>query len=434
MKTNVRAQYSGTYTYEGAKAVRTTPEQELSRAVMSCMLWEDSFYESGESIADRITNLVAKVSADKCNTLAQYARNEMKLRHAPLWIAVAMANLPEHKKYVASLLAEIIQRPAELTEALSLYWKGGKCPVSAQFKKGLAKAFTKFSAYQLAKYDRQDAIKLRDVLFICHAKPKDEEQTQVWKQLIAGTLASPDTWEVELSASTNKLESWTRLLSEKKLGALALIRNLRNMEQAKVDRALVKSALLSADASKLMPHQLIASASHAPSFEPEIEKLFLQLSLPKLDGETALLIDISGSMNDKLSAKSEMIRFDAACGLAMVAREMFDDLRIFSFSSAVVECAPRRGFALRDSIKASQPMGGTQLGAAVEAVAKRIKTLKRLIVITDEQSSDSVVAVFGSKNYMINVASYQHAVGYGNWIRIDGFSENCLKFLRQSEL
>lgn len=433
MKTNVRAQYSGTYTYEGAKAVRITPEQELSRAVMSCMLWEDSFYESGESIADRIANLVAKVAADKCVQIALYARNEMKLRHAPLWIVVAMAKLPEHKKHVASLLAEIIQRPAELTEALALYWKGGRCPVSAQFKKGLARAFTKFSAYQLAKYNRADAIKLKDVLFICHAKPKDEEQAQVWKQLIAGTLASPDTWEVELSASANKQESWTRLLKENKLGALALIRNLRNMVSANVDRLLIRSALQNADARKLMPHQLIASAKHAHSFEPDIEKLFLQLSLPKLDGETVLLIDISGSMRDPLSAKSEMTRFDAACGLAIIAREMFDDLRVFSFSSAVVECAPRRGFALKDSIARSQPMGGTQLGAAVEAVARHIKTLKRLIVITDEQSHDSVVAVLGSKNYMINVASYKHAVGYGNWTRIDGFSENCLKFLKECE-
>jgi hypothetical protein len=43
-----------------------------------------------------------------------------------------------------------------------------------QVKKGLARALAEFDEYQLAKWDRQNrAVKLRDVLFLCHAKPKD---------------------------------------------------------------------------------------------------------------------------------------------------------------------------------------------------------------------------------------------------------------------
>ena len=48
-------------THEGAKGRAFTPEHELRRAVMSCMLWEDQFYEDGVSIADRIGKLVALV-------------------------------------------------------------------------------------------------------------------------------------------------------------------------------------------------------------------------------------------------------------------------------------------------------------------------------------------------------------------------------------
>ncbi len=43
-------------------------------------------------------------------------------------------------------------------------------------KLGLARAFGKFDASQLAKYDRDEPVKLRDVMFLVHAKPKDEAQ------------------------------------------------------------------------------------------------------------------------------------------------------------------------------------------------------------------------------------------------------------------
>jgi len=51
--------------------------------------------------------------------------------------------------------------------------------------------------------------------------------------LVAGELATPDTWEVALSAgaSVDKREAWERLLAENKLGAQALLRNLRNMAE-----------------------------------------------------------------------------------------------------------------------------------------------------------------------------------------------------------
>ena len=104
-------------------------------------------------------------------------------------------------------------------------------PLSGQVKKGLAAAFPKFDEYQLAKYDRGGPIKLRDVLFLCHAKPRDAAQAGVWKKLIWGRLTTPDTWEVALSSGADKREAWERLLRENKLGALALLRNLRNMRR-----------------------------------------------------------------------------------------------------------------------------------------------------------------------------------------------------------
>jgi len=68
-----------------------------------------------------------------------------------------------------------------------------------------------------------------------HAKPKDEAQAALWRRLAANELANPDTWEVQLSAGADKKETFERLIREKKLGYIALIRKLRNMEQADVE-------------------------------------------------------------------------------------------------------------------------------------------------------------------------------------------------------
>ncbi len=170
-------------THEGAKAVRFTPEQELRRALMNCLLWEDQFYEDGVSIAERIAALVPQVEPEEAADLAVEAREEMKLRHAPLLVVREMARYPRHRGLVADTLDRIVQRPDELTEFLAIYWadvlgpqqQRKRQPVSAQVKKGLARALAKFDAYQLAKYDRDGPVRLRDVLFLVHAKPKDAD-------------------------------------------------------------------------------------------------------------------------------------------------------------------------------------------------------------------------------------------------------------------
>ena len=204
------------FTREGARAVRFTPEMELKRALMNCLLWEDQFYEDGVSIADRIKALVPKVTPARVAQLAIEAREVMKLRHAPLLVIREMARSEKHRALVADTLAQVIQRPDEMTELLAIYWADAlgpqqqrkHQPVSAQVKKGLARALTKFDAYQLAKYDRDAAVRIRDVLFLVHAKPKDAAQEKAWKQLVDGELASPDTWEVSLSAGKSKRESF----------------------------------------------------------------------------------------------------------------------------------------------------------------------------------------------------------------------------------
>ncbi|RQH15041.1 TROVE domain-containing protein [Bradyrhizobium sp. RP6] len=427
------------FTREGARAIRFTPEMELKRALMNCLLWENQFYEDGVAIADRIKALVPKVAPARVAQLAIEAREVMKLRHAPLLVIREMARSEKHRTLVADTLARVIQRPDEMTELLAIYWADAlgpqqqrkRQPVSAQVKKGLARALTKFDAYQLAKWDRDGSVRIRDVLFLVHAKPRDAEQEKVWKQLIEGELPSPDTWEVSLSAGNSKRETFERLIAERKLGGLALLRNLRLMQNAQVPRETIAGALEAMRTDRILPYRFITAARYAPDFEPELEAAMLKSVKDhvRLPGRTRLLIDVSGSMFTPLSAQSEMTRAEAACGLAILAREICDEVEIFTFSNEVVKVPPRRGFALRDAIINSQPHGGTYLGKAVTEIDRKGD---RLIVFTDEQSHDQVPEP-KARGTMVNVASYQHGVGHGAWTRVNGFSEAVVAWIAASE-
>jgi hypothetical protein len=425
-------------THEGAPARNISPEFQLRRSVLACLLWESQFYEDGVEIAGRIAELVPKVPADKVAALAVEAREQMKLRHAPLLLVREMARHATHRRLVAETLERVIQRADELAEFVAVYWKDGRVPLSAQVKKGLAAAFPKFDEYQLAKYDRGGPIKLRDVLFLSHAKPRDAAQAAVWKKLVWGRLDTPDTWEVALSTSgqegvTNKREAWERLLREQKLGALALLRNLRNLRDVGVDESLVLAALAEIRTARVLPFRFIAAARYAPQWEEQLERAMLRSvsGNAKLPGRTVVLVDVSGSMTAPLSRRSEMLRTDAAYGLAVLVREMAEKAAVYSFSDRTVEVPARRGFALRDAIELSQPHHGTYLGNAVEWLNEH-ERYDRLIVITDEQAHDNVPAPKG-KGYVINVASYKNGVGYGKWTHIDGWSEAVIEYIRALE-
>lgn len=420
-------------THEGAPAKRINAELMLRRSTMSALLWEKEFYEDGVEISQRVAELIPSVDPKKVADIVLECRNKMKLRHMPLFITREMARHEKHKKYVSDVLAGVIQRADELAEFLAIYWKDKKQPLSAQVKKGLARAFVKFDAYQLAKYNRDNAIKLRDVLFLCHAKPVNKEQESLWKKLAEGTLESPDTWEVSLSAGKDKKETWEKFLDDNRLGALALLRNLRNMDSAGVSKIKIRVALEKMNVSRVLPFRFIAAARYAPQLEDTIEKAMFKSieGKSKLTGHTVILVDVSGSMDSPISDRSDMKRDDAGYGVAMLARELCESVSIYTFSDSVKQIASRRGFALRDAMRDSMPHSSTYLGRALETIDRKEK-YDRIIVITDEQSHDAVSNP-KARGYMINVASNRNGVGYGKWIHIDGWSEAVLDYITEYE-
>ena len=430
---NKAAAYSGPKTFEGGIASRTNSEEQLRRSVLSTLLWENGFYEDGETIAARITRLTKEVGAEKSVAIMMEAKLGQKLRHAPLLMAIAMADAGWLK---AAHVDAVITRADDLAEFLALYWADGKKPVDHQIKKGLALAFRKFNEYQLAKYNRPKAVKLRDVLRLVRPKPADDAQAALWGRILKGELATPDTWETALSGGADKKATFERLMSENNLGDLAFIRNLRNMVDSGVDRDLIRASFAKREWKWILPFQFVSAARYAPSLEPEIETAMLKSmeGMEKIPGRVTILVDGSGSMADKLSSKSEMTRFDVACGLAILARELCSDVEVFRFNNTSELVPARRGFALRDALGTAS--GGTQMWTAIRAAGGGLSSGRRnlMIVVTDEQTQDSGMVKDANSDLLaiVNVAANENGVGYGHGsIHINGWSENVVTYLRE---
>ena len=473
MKTNVKKTNPNAY---GNQTRELTAYEKLQRSAINCLLWEDTFYEDGESIADRIKTYMKQVTPEQARSVLKEAKVNNKLRHMPLFLLVNMA---KNGYLTAEDVANTITRVDDMSELLSLYWSTdwkdstgntvkNKHTVPKSIVKGIQKALPKFDEYQLAKYrgDRYD-VSLKTVIKMTHPKPENAEMEALWGRAINGNLATPDTWEVGLTnchTPAEKKEFWTRMLTEKtekgfnKLGALALIRNLRNMQSVNVDEDNIRSALGSASMSKILPFQLVTAARYAPQLEDVLETKLLESidSMEKLEGDTVVLLDTSGSMRSPLSGKGETTCQDVAASMGAIIRGVCNKSIIYTFQEDIqVVPSGRKGFALIDCVRRA-PSGGTSVIDCTNDAVRLYKESHngkypaRVIVVTDEQTnSDGTGRSWrrgttvkldnlpsNCNGYIINVGTYENGVGYNNscnYVHINGWSENVLKYISAYE-
>ena len=425
-------------THEGGRAARLTDEQTLRRSVLACLLWEDTFYEDGEGVHDRIVRLCGTVKPGVVSALAVEARQKHNLRHVPLLLC---RELVRAGHLSAETLAGCLQRADEPQQFLALLWDGGKHYIPRAVRRGIITALGMWTEYHLSKWGRSGPITMRDVLRMVRPKPESAEQAELWRKVVKQELAPPDTWEtafLRAGKGADKKAVWTHLLVKSALPSLALLRNLRNMKEADVEKGLVAAALEKANFSRVLPFRFLAAARAVPSWEDMIDTAMLRQTPARvLPGKTVLLVDGSGSMAHPMSEKSDLTRMDGAAGLAILAREACEDAAIYTFRGPtyqsgndirVEQVPPRRGMALRDAL--GPPDGGTPMA---EALRVANQSCDRLLVFTDEQSRDDVGGGFGRRRYMVNVGTDEKGVGYGDWTRVNGFSEAVLDFICEYE-
>ena len=202
------------------------------------------------------------------------------------------------------------------------------------------------------------------------------------------------TWESLSSIIDGGMDAkaWEAVIPT--MGYMALLRNLRNFLNAGVStEVLDQIAARIADPdevakSKQLPFRFWSAykeTEHSNQFSLAIERAFdaSLVNVPALSGRTLILVDMSGSMWGRMSAKSDLMRHDAAAlfGAALAKRADEADLvRFGSGSEAIKFTKSTSVLKLKD--KLTKDLGGTDLG---RALTKHYKGHDRVIILTDEQ-------------------------------------------------
>lgn len=410
-----------TTNYEGGVAFRMTPKMELYTRVATALVGEPKFYEpaaEGDQAMLRLIGDVAKEDPEFILKLAVHCRKDLHLRTIPTVLLVEACRY-ESKAFVRRYTPHIVQRPDELTEAIA-YWKrlfgdiGDRSPkgmLSNPLKRGLAAAFENFDAYQLAKYDRDGDVKLKDVLRIVHPKPKTPERSEVYRLLRERELPIPETWETYISARGSRKENWEHVVP--KMGYMAKLRNLRNFLDKDVDLEPVLEHLANPKAvatSKQFPFRYFSAyrelENHASPKTPEVlESLEAAMELsvenvPDLAGTTFITADNSGSMQAPVSARSKVKLAEVADILQAIAGHICERAitSVFAEGFKLVHTVKGDGILVNTRRFLETDVGmATNAFLAVRYLIRHKVDVDRILIFSDMQCYDThdVVRLWG---------------------------------------
>lgn len=434
-------------TYEGGRGHERDARSELFLLAISNMVSQQTFYESGADRDDRFARLVRELAvADPSWTagLLGWLRGEGNMRTASIVgaaeyvharLAAGATDGPSNRQVVDSVL----QRPDEPGELLA-YWTSvhGRA-VPKPVKRGIADAVRRlYHAKSLLKYDTASkGYRFGDILNLVHASPDPDKPWQgelfryaldrrhhpdtavppasipvlaAHRELMAlpverrrAVVTEPGgaerlaaagiTWEALAGWIQGPMDkaAWEAVIPS--MGAMALVRNLRNFDEAGVsDEVAAQVAARISDPqqvarSRQFPFRYLAAYRHAPSLRwsyPLEQALAHSLAnVPALPGRTLVLVDRSGSMFwSQVSERSQLNRADAAAifGTALALRAAHADLVEFGTTSNAVKF--RKGESVLKVLDRFGNLGGTD---TTEAVRRHYRGHDRVLIVTDEQ-------------------------------------------------
>lgn len=434
-------------THQGGRGHERDARSELFLLAVSHFVTQKTFYESAADRDDRFVRLVRELAVSDPSWTAGllgWLRGEGNLRTA----AVVGAAEYVHARLKAGatdgptgrqVVDSVLRRPDEPGELLAYWTATHGRNVPKPVKRGIADAVRRlYSGKSLLKYDTASrGYRFGDVLNLVHAAPDPAKPWQgelfryaldrrhhpdtavppasdrvltAHRELMALPVeerravvtsaggaerlaAAGMTWEALAGWLQGPMDkaAWEAVISS--MGSMALIRNLRNFDEAGVrDEAAARVAARISDPaevarSRQFPFRYLAAHQHAPSLRwayPLERALGHALgNVPALPGRTLVLVDRSGSMFfSRLSDRSALNRADAAAifGTALALRAADADLVEFGTTSRRVEF--RTGESVLRLLERFGDLGGTDTTAAVR---EHYRGHDRVLIVTDEQ-------------------------------------------------
>ncbi|URM93071.1 TROVE domain-containing protein [Actinomadura madurae] len=384
-------------THEGAPGYARDAKGELFLLAVANMVGEKTFYESAGDRDARFRDLVHQVAVDDVEWMAGFLpwlRGKANMRSAPVVAALeavrarlAAGLAGENRQLVASVL----QRADEPGEALA-YWTStyGRA-IPKPVKRGVADAVQRlYTERSLLKYDTgARGFRFGDVIDLVHPAPAadkpwqgdlfehaldrrhgrdepipDRLETLKAAQTLAalpverrrdhvlnpelvtspgGLAGAGFTWERLAGWLQGPMDAaaWEAIIPS--MGYMALLRNLRNFDEAGVsDAAAGKVAARIADPeqvarSRQFPFRFFSAYLAAPSLRwgHALDRALTAATanVPEFRGRTLVLVDTSASMTGVgVSERSKMTyaQMAALFGVALAARGNTVDLHGFA--------------------------------------------------------------------------------------------------------
>ncbi|KND24345.1 TROVE domain-containing protein [Streptomyces acidiscabies] len=433
-------------TGEGGHGHERDARSELFLLAVANFVSENTFYESGADRDNRFAALVRQLAVtdpEWTAGLLRWLRGEGNLRTAAVVgaaeyvharLAAGVTEGPSNRGVVDSVL----QRPDEPGELLAYWTATHGRNVPKPVKRGVADAVRRlYHAKSLLKYDTSaKGYRFGDILNLVHAAPDpakpwqgelfryaldrrhhpetavvpgSDQVLRAHRELMelpverrravvtsdggAERLAAAGmTWEVLagwLQGPMDK-DAWEAVIPS--MGAMALLRNLRNFDEAGVcDEVAARVAARISDPeqvarSRQFPFRYLAAYRHAPSLRwsyPLERALGHSLAnVPALPGRTLVLVDRSGSMWSRLSERSQLNRADAAAifGTAFALRA--EDADLVEFGTTSRRLAFDQGESVLRILERFGDLGGTD---TVSAIRSHYRGQDRVLIVTDEQ-------------------------------------------------
>jgi hypothetical protein len=389
----------------GGQAYKQSDELALVSLLLTSFV-NDQFYKNAQTTLDDLRKLSEKVKDKEFVAKAAiFARDRFGMRSITHALAGELTSQLNGAEWGKNFYDKVVVRVDDMTEIMSYYLAYKTSKDSPKFpnslKKGFAKAFDKFDSYQLAKYKGDNKeVKLVDVVNIVHPVPTVRNKSAL-EQLIKGELKSTDTWEAKLSQAGQVAESeedltklksdaWSELIIGKKIGYFALLRNLRNIiNQAPtaipaacellVDERMIKS-------SRVLPFRFTTAYDEISKLgsSKEVRDVLVAINkaldisvcnVPKFDGDTLVVMDVSGSMSGRPSEIASLFG-------AILAKVNNSDVMTFSTSANYKQYNPMDSvLTIRDGFRYAG--GGTNLR---DVFVKANKAYENIIILSDMQS------------------------------------------------
>lgn len=403
-KFNEKVKPEHSMSYEGGKNYKKDVLEDWMNFLFSSKM-DDGFYENAATQQTRfieLTNLVIdKYGAEFAGKCAMFARNALGQRSAAQLVAAMLNGQSfERKRDFYKAFCHRADDMSEIFAAVDML--GGKR--SHAMIRGFADYMSGLSEYNLMKYQMKGKrYNMYDLINIIHPK------SNVVDDYMNCKLEAADTWEVNIS--TGK-DSWKNMVEGNRLGYLALIRNLNNILSEDVDDEWIKRNLVdqlinevSIKKSLVFPYQIYTAYRNLKvqnfAVITALDTAFRIAcgNMPKLEGNSVIMLDVSGSMEDRYGNKSNLtIKEVGACYAAALYIngncdfvKFGDDAKSLTFKKA---CGPFQ--VIREMCENDNCGYGTDIAPAFRLI--RDKKYDRIFIISDMQVMEKRFSWWGNSN------------------------------------